>query len=102
MSKIECVEIHVFQFEVDNLGLAAHSAAGVGNLIHIPGSKLKAQRFAVRIRCDDGAQGEYVTHWVGTPSTLGPVADAGARSDRPRPGTARADLRRSKTRGARL
>jgi L-alanine-DL-glutamate epimerase-like enolase superfamily enzyme len=73
MSKINCVEIHVFQFEVDNLGLGRHSAAGVGNMIHMPGSKLKAQRFAVKICCDDGAQGEYVTHWVGTPSTLGQI-----------------------------
>jgi L-alanine-DL-glutamate epimerase-like enolase superfamily enzyme len=71
MSKIQRVEIHVFSFEVDNLGPGAHRAAGVGNLIHKSGSKLPVSRFAVRILCDDGAQGEYVTHWVGTPSTLG-------------------------------
>ncbi|MCB0184314.1 MAG: hypothetical protein KDE31_08620, partial [Caldilineaceae bacterium] len=71
MSTIDRVEIHAFTFDVDNLGLGAHSAAGVGNMIYQPGSKLKASRFAVRIRCDDGAQGEYVTHWVGTPATLG-------------------------------
>jgi len=73
MSTINRVEIHVFSFETENLGLGKHSAAGVGNLIHLPGSKLTSQRFAVRICCDDGAQGEYVTHWVGTPSTLGQV-----------------------------
>ena len=73
MSTINRVEIHVFTFETENLGLGKHSAAGVGNLIHLPGSKLTSQRFAVRICCDDGAQGEYVTHWVGTPSTLGQV-----------------------------
>lgn len=73
MSIIRRVEIHVFTFEANNLGLGKHSAAGVGNVIYLPGSKLKTQRFAVRIRCDDGAQGEYVTHWVGTPSTLGQV-----------------------------
>ncbi|MFN8486748.1 MAG: enolase C-terminal domain-like protein [Caldilineaceae bacterium] len=71
MSKIERVEIHAFSFEVANVGLGAHSAAGVGNLIYLAGAKAKANRFAVRILCDDGAQGEYVTHWVGTPSTLG-------------------------------
>ncbi len=71
MSKIDRVEIHAFSFEVENLGLGAHSAAGVGNMVYMPGSKLAANRFAVRILSDDGAQGEYVTHWVGTPSALG-------------------------------
>jgi len=73
MSIIQRVEVHAFTFEKANLGLGKHSAAGVGNLIYLPGSKLKTQRFAVRILCDDGAQGEYVTHWVGTSSTLGQV-----------------------------
>jgi L-alanine-DL-glutamate epimerase-like enolase superfamily enzyme len=73
MSTIQRVEVHVFGFETENLGLGKHSAAGVGNMIYLPGSKLKSQRFAVRICCDDGVQGEYVTHWVGTPSTLGQV-----------------------------
>lgn len=71
MSKITRVEIHAFTFETENLGLGAHAAAGVGNVVYMPGSTLKTQRFAVRIGCDDGAQGEYVTHWVGTPSALG-------------------------------
>ncbi|MCX6047125.1 MAG: mandelate racemase [Chloroflexi bacterium] len=73
MSKIERVEIHAFSFTVENVGLGAHSNAGVGNLIHLPGAKSTPTRFAVRILCDDGAQGEYVTHWVGTPSTLGQI-----------------------------
>ena len=73
MSTINRVEIHLFTFETNDLGLGKHTAAGVGNLIYLPGGKLKSQRFAVRICCDDGAQGEYVTHWVGTPSTLGQV-----------------------------
>ncbi|MCB9152181.1 MAG: mandelate racemase [Caldilineaceae bacterium] len=71
MSIINRVEIYAFTFEVENLGLGIHSAAGVGNMIYRAGSKLTCSRFAVRIICDDGAQGEYVTHWVGTPSTLG-------------------------------
>ena len=37
------------------------------------GHSWQQTRFAVRIRCDDGAEGEYVTHWVGTPSTFGQV-----------------------------
>lgn len=71
MSRIDRVEIHAFRFQVENLGLGRHSAAGVGNLIFKEKSTLSAERFAVRILCDDGASGEYVTHWVGTPSTLG-------------------------------
>jgi len=71
MSIINRVEIHTFSFDIDNVGLGAHSATGVGNLIHLPGAKFKATRFAIRILCDDDAQGEYVTHWVSTPSTLG-------------------------------
>jgi len=71
MSIINRVEIHTFSFDIDNVGLGAHSATGVGNLIHLPGAKFKATRFAIRILCDDNAQGEYVTHWVSTPSTLG-------------------------------
>ena len=73
MSTIDRVEVHVFTFQVADLGLGAHSAAGVGNMIFSAGDSLTATRFAVKIRCDDGAQGEYVTHWVGTPSTLGQV-----------------------------
>ncbi len=71
MSKIDRVEIHAFRFEVKDLGTGAHATAGVGNLIFEAGSKLECNRFVVRICCDDGASGEYVTHWVGTPSTLG-------------------------------
>ncbi|MEM7034953.1 MAG: enolase C-terminal domain-like protein [Chloroflexota bacterium] len=73
MSIIVRVEITAFSFDVENLGLGAKSAAGVGNMVYMAGSKLKASRFAVRIHCDDGAEGSYVTHWVGTPATLGQV-----------------------------
>jgi L-alanine-DL-glutamate epimerase-like enolase superfamily enzyme len=73
MSRIDRVEVHAFQFTVENLGLSKASAAGVGNMIYRKGDHLNANRFAVKICCDDGAQGAYVTHWVGTPSTLGQV-----------------------------
>jgi len=71
MSRINRVEIHAFRYQTPNLGLGLHSAAGVANLIFKEGSTISAERFAVRILCDDGASGEYVTHWVGTPSSLG-------------------------------
>lgn len=73
MSIITRVEVHAFEFKVENLGLGVRGAAGVGNMIYQAGGTLEASRFAVKICCDDGAQGEYVTHWVGTPSTLGQV-----------------------------
>lgn len=71
MSKIERVELHTFNFQVENMSLGGKSAAGVANMVYSTGAQFTASRFAVRILCDDGAQGEYVTHWVGTPSTLG-------------------------------
>ena len=70
MSKIDRVEIQAFAYEVPNLGLPAHGAAGVGNWVYQKGSRVKASRYAVRIRTDDGLAGEYVTHWVGTPAAM--------------------------------
>lgn len=70
-NQIERVEIHAFTFDIADLGLGVHSAAGVGNMVYTPGGRLEASRFAVRIADADGVQGEYVAHWVGTPATLG-------------------------------
>lgn len=70
MSRIERVEITPFAFEVENLGLPGHGAAGVANVQYVKGSRFKASRYAVRILTDDGLSGEYVTHWVGTPAAL--------------------------------
>ena len=53
------------------VSLPGHGAAGVGNVIAKKGAKLPFQRWAVRIRTSDGAEGAYVTHWVGTPSSFG-------------------------------
>jgi L-alanine-DL-glutamate epimerase-like enolase superfamily enzyme len=70
MSVIERVELSLFGFEVEGLGLPSHGAAGVGNVIARAGAKFRAQRWAVRIETDEGARGEYVTHWVGTPASF--------------------------------
>jgi L-alanine-DL-glutamate epimerase-like enolase superfamily enzyme len=70
MSKIDQVEVHIFSYEVPNLGLPRHGAAGVANVEHVKGGKLPASRYAIQIRTDDGVVGEYVTHWVGTPASL--------------------------------
>ncbi len=71
MTKIDAVELTAFTFEVADLSLGGHAAAGVGNQIHRAGARLPVTRYAVRLSCEDGAEGAYVTHWVGTPSTFG-------------------------------
>ena len=71
MARIESVELSLFRFEVEGLDLPSHGAAGVGNLVAKKGARMPAQRWAVRIATDEGACGEYVTHWVGTPSSFG-------------------------------
>jgi L-alanine-DL-glutamate epimerase-like enolase superfamily enzyme len=73
MATIKRVEITEFAFEVPDLGLE-QAAAGVGNMAYVKGSRFAARRFAVGIHSDDGAKGEYVTHWVGTPSALAQAA----------------------------
>ena len=84
MTCVASVELSLFRFELEGLGLPPHGAAGVGNLIAKKGSRMPAQRWAVRIETDDGARGEYVTHWVGTPSSFAPSDDARPASGRPR------------------
>src|SRR3954451_7530409 len=68
----------MFRFEVADLDLPSHGAAGVGNLVAKKGARMPAQRWAVRIVTDEGAAGEYVTHWVGTPSSFGQGTMLGA------------------------
>ena len=55
MSKIERVDLTAFTFEVPDLSLGGHAAAGVGNLIFSAGSLLTVTRYALRLRCDDGS-----------------------------------------------
>ncbi len=71
MTTITRVDIHVFGYEVENLALPPHGAAGVGNLVWQQGGRMPMSRYAVTIDTADGARGEYVTHWVGTPASLG-------------------------------
>jgi len=74
VTKIIRIELMRFSFEVAGLALPAHGAAGVGNLIAAKGGQVPAQRWAIRIESADGARGEYVTHWVGTPSSFAQAA----------------------------
>ena len=70
MSKIDCVEIHEFTYEVENLGPEAEGGHAIFNICYKPGHKLLVSKYAVVIKTDDGCRGEYVTHWVGTKSAL--------------------------------
>lgn len=69
MSTITAVTLTEFEFSVPDIGLAK-AAAGVGNMVYKKGSQFPARRWAVRIETGDGCMGEYVTHWVGTPSSF--------------------------------
>lgn len=67
MSAIVRVEIHVFEFEANNL-----ARDGVAQTITFrKGSSIRVTKFAVVIQTADGGRGEYVTHWVASSSTLG-------------------------------
>ena len=70
MSRISKVEVHVFQFDAINLGLAG-GGGGVGALGFARGSKVRLTKYAVVLATDNGLRGEYVTHWVGSGSALG-------------------------------
>jgi L-alanine-DL-glutamate epimerase-like enolase superfamily enzyme len=70
MTRITRVELTSFRFEVEGLSLPRHGAAGVGNLIALKGGRMPAVRWAVRIFCEDGSEGAYVTHWVGTAASF--------------------------------
>ncbi|MFL5336704.1 MAG: enolase C-terminal domain-like protein [Geminicoccaceae bacterium] len=70
MASITRVEVHLFGFEVPDLELPAHGAAGVGNVVYRKGGRMPCTRYAVTVDSSDGARGAYVTHWVGTPAAL--------------------------------
>jgi L-alanine-DL-glutamate epimerase-like enolase superfamily enzyme len=69
MSRISKVELHVFQFDAHNLGAAG--GGGIGALGCKKGATTRLTKYAVAIMTDNGLRGEYVTHWVGSPSALG-------------------------------
>lgn len=66
MSRIRKVEIHEFDFKVENL-----TRSGLHQSItYKKGSRLTLSRYAVVIYTDDGLCGEYVTHWVGSQAAM--------------------------------
>ena len=60
MSKIDGVEVHEFTFEVENLGLETESEKAVYNIGYKPGARMTLSKYAVVIKANDGARGEYV------------------------------------------
>ncbi len=71
MSIINAVEVVSFSVDVPDMDLGAHKAMGVSNMRFNKGSSFKAMRYAVRITTDDGLEGQYAAHWVGTEAALG-------------------------------
>ena len=49
MAQITRVEVHVFGYEVPDLELPAHGAAGVGNLVFRKGGRMPCTRYAITI-----------------------------------------------------
>lgn len=70
MSRITQVDVIPFTFEVENLSTSSTRGTGVSNLRYEKGNKLSVMRYAVAIRTDDGCEGRYVTHLVGSQSAL--------------------------------
>ena len=70
MSRITEVEIVEFSFTARNLGQSADNAQAVYNIGYKPNASLELTKFAVAIRSDDGAEGEYVVQWGGTRATM--------------------------------
>jgi L-alanine-DL-glutamate epimerase-like enolase superfamily enzyme len=70
MSRIERVEVHEFTFDVVNLGLEDEREGAIYNVGYRKGARTTMSKYAVVLLCDDGARGEYVTHWVGTKAAL--------------------------------
>ncbi|MCC6588501.1 MAG: mandelate racemase [Bryobacterales bacterium] len=69
MSRINRVEVHVFQFDAQNLGSVG--GGGVGALGCKKGAVTRLTKYAVAVQTDNGLRGEYVTHWVGSAAALG-------------------------------
>jgi len=70
MSVITKVEVHEFEFTARNLGRFA-GVKSIGGVSYVKGAETHIPKYAVAIETADGCRGEYVTHWVASPSSLG-------------------------------
>jgi L-alanine-DL-glutamate epimerase-like enolase superfamily enzyme len=73
MASISEVEVIEFKFTARNLGKSTGTAGAVYNIGYQRGGALDLTKFAIRIRSDDGASGEYVVQWGGTRNTMAQV-----------------------------
>lgn len=64
--RIESVEVHEFAYEVQDLG----KDGGGQNVAYLPGASTTLSSYAVAITTADGARGEYVAMWGGSPMAL--------------------------------
>ncbi len=71
MTRITEVDVLPFTFEIADMTAGPNKAMGVSNMRYEKGSRLTVMRYGVAIRTDDGSEGRYVTHWVGTQAALG-------------------------------
>ena len=101
MSTIDRVEIQAFAYEVPNLGLPAHGAAGVGNFVYQKGGRLQASAGRSGSRPPTARAANTSPTGSARPPPS-PRPDAGAAPYRPRSRGARGDLRRPQARAARL
>ena len=69
MSKINQVEVHVFQFDAGNLGFTV--GQGVGAFGYKKDSSIRVTKYAVVIQTENGLRGEYVAQWVSSASSIG-------------------------------
>ena len=74
--KISKVVLTAYRFEVENLGLGAHSGLGVSNYEYIKGSKLPVKRLVVQIQSQEGLTGEFAVSWGSTDATFGQMCMA--------------------------
>jgi len=70
MTRITRIEVHEFGFDANNLGRVVEGG-GIGALGYAKGAVTRIDKYAVRIETADGCRGEYVTHWVASPSAFG-------------------------------
>jgi L-alanine-DL-glutamate epimerase-like enolase superfamily enzyme len=75
MSAIRLMEIHEFEYVVDNYTALAPDF----DLIGSAGSKQNLRKFVVVIEAEDGDRGEYVGQWGATSMALGQLVDLGPR-----------------------
>jgi hypothetical protein len=65
-TKISCVQIHEFRYEVEGIGFDA----GGFDLVYVPGHRQPITKAAIVVETADGARGEYVGLWGATQMAL--------------------------------